>query len=171
MSQNLQRQGSESNSGSSSSRIDSAIKLQSPIVNRNFFDTERSSLSLSDPETIKLLAARLKGIENQENNPNPRRNEVRLQQQMRGGLFIESYSTDKQFLMIHPRKLRKLTPTLKAPQISRQPSITNIDFFDLSVPYHAELLCQRLQDLRNLEETEEISDEEEEEEKKEQTHQ
>lgn len=55
--------------------------------------------------------------------------------------------------MIHPLKLKKLTPSLKAPQISRQPSITNIDFFDLSEPYHAELLCQRLQHLRNLEET------------------
>jgi len=65
--------------------------------------------------------------------------------------MVESYSTDRQFLMIHPSNLKKLTPTLKAPQISRQPSIKNIDYFDLSVPYHADMLLHRLQDLRNLE--------------------
>ena len=42
-----------------------------------------------------------------------RRNEKR--EQMRGGLLLESYSIDKQFLMIHPLNLKKLTPTLKAP--------------------------------------------------------
>ena len=46
--------------------------------------------------------------------------------------------------MIHPLNLKKLTPSLIAPNISRQPSLKNIDFFDLSVPYHAEILCQRL---------------------------
>lgn len=60
---------------------------------------------------------------------------------MRGGLYVESMSTDKQFLMIHPKNMTKLTPTLKAPQISRQPSIKSIDYFDLSIPYHLQQLC------------------------------
>lgn len=34
---------------------------------------------------------------------------------MRGGLYVESLSTDRQFVMIHPKNISKLTPTLKAP--------------------------------------------------------
>lgn len=34
--------------------------------------------------------------------PNFKRNEARLNQEMGGGLMVESYSLDKQFLMIHP---------------------------------------------------------------------
>ena len=54
--------------------------------------------------------------------------------------------------MIHPSNLKKLTPILRAPQISRQPSFKHIDFFDLQNPYHVEILCQRLHDLRTEEE-------------------
>ncbi|CDW84940.1 UNKNOWN [Stylonychia lemnae] len=136
---------SENNSGQNS-----GFKMQSPNVNRNFYDQEVECLN--DPEIIQQLAQRLQNIENQENVPNVRRNELKKEQQMRGGLLVESFSTDRQFLMIHPRNLKKLTPTLKAPQISRQPSIKSIDYFDLSIPYHAVILCQRLLDLRNLEE-------------------
>ena len=59
--------------------------------------------------------------------------------------------------MIHPVNLKKLTPNLRAPQISRQPSTKHIDFFDLQNPYHAEILCQRLHDLRTGAEQEELS--------------
>jgi len=45
--------------------------------------------------------------------------------------LVEHYSLDKRFLMIHPSNLKKLTPILRAPQISRQPSFKHIDFFDL----------------------------------------
>ena len=69
--------------------------------------------------------------------------------------MIEQFSIDKRFLMIHPHHLKKLTPTLRAPQISRQPSFKHIDFFDLQNPYHAEILCQRLHDLRAEAEMEE----------------
>ena len=65
-------------------------------------------------------------------SPHPRNPDAQVEQH---------YSLDKRFLMIHPSNLKKLTPSLRAPQISRQPSFKHIDFFDLQNPYHVEILC------------------------------
>eukprot|EP00347_Sterkiella_histriomuscorum_P008212 403345949 len=148
---------SDGNSG-----YNSGLKLQSPNIQSHFHDNDENPDILSNcenhQEMMQQLTQRLQGIENQENQPiTHRRNQLANQQAMRAGLYVESISIDKQFLMIHPKNLKMLTPSIKAPQISRQPSIQNIDYFDMSLPYHLQILCQRLNDLRIQEEMQEQS--------------
>ena len=54
-------------------------------------------------------------------------------------------STDAQTVMITRPNVKKLTPALQAPQVTRCPSLTQFRLFDLSNDAHVAQLCQRLE--------------------------
>ena len=51
--------------------------------------------------------------------------------------------------MITRANIQRRTPSLKAPQVSRCPSLTQFSFFDLSNDLHVTQLCQRLEIIQN----------------------
>ena len=57
----------------------------------------------------------------------------------------QAISTDSKVVIITKSNVEKMTPVIQAPQVTRQPSVTQFSFFDLQNDAHIAQLCQRLE--------------------------
>jgi hypothetical protein len=131
----------------------STQKLISPAIIKNMHDPQHWITTIQSPEMIAQLNSKLTLLlQKNEEQDSESSESINTPPPVLGTQEVRS--TDQQFVMITRTHEPRMTPVLKAPQVSRCPSKPNLlQVFNLANQEHVSQLCLRLEQMQIDEET------------------